>query len=463
MNFDKIIDSYKDDIVKNVQRLVRIPSVEAPRDGNMPFGKDVQKALDEALALCDQLGFNTLNVDNYAGHADFGNHKETLGILAHLDVVPAGDNWSKDPFGGEIHDNKIYGRGTIDDKGPCVAALFAMKAVKDSGVTLKKNVRMIFGTNEETNWEGIMYYLNHHKAPELAFTPDADFPVIHGEKGIVDIEVKHTFSDIVHDGGLRILSFKGGNAINMVPDKAEVRLIETYPIEAIVAKFNEAHNTSISYEKKDDVTILTAQGKSAHGSTPHLGVNAISHLLWLLDVLDIEIGDQSDFIRFFRKHIGMDYNGQNMGCAFEDKDSGKLTLNIGLIDIDEEKASISFNIRYPINRKVDDVTKGIIDTIGSHNYEVIPSGHLDPIYFEKDHPMITTLNDIYQSYTSDVREPLTIGGGTYARAMKNAVAFGPMFPGDPDVAHQLDEYIDIDKLILVTKMYAKAIYELAKD
>lgn len=185
MDFKNQIDGLMDNMVKDIQGLIQIKSVEAPAEGNMPFGKGVQDALEYTLNLGEKMGFAVKNVDNYAGHIEFGEGDEIIGVLAHLDVVPEGSNWDYDPYGAEIADGKIFGRGTIDNKGPAVSALYAMKALKDEGIPVNKRVRLILGTNEETGWEGINYYMKNEETPHMGFTPDADFPAIHGEMGIL--------------------------------------------------------------------------------------------------------------------------------------------------------------------------------------------------------------------------------------------------------------------------------------
>lgn len=463
MNFDQRIDDMRADIIKSTQEIIRIKSVEEEAVGNMPFGEGVQKSLECALDLSDKLGFNTKNVDNYAGHADFGNGEETLGILVHIDVVPEGDNWDYPPYGAEIHNNRIYGRGAIDDKGPAVAALYAMKAVMDSGVELNKKVRMIFGTNEETHWKGIEYYLEKEKAPDLGFTPDADFPAIHGEKGILIFNLIKEFNEKLDDGGIEVIEIKGGTAPNSVPDYCEARLKTDKEFEHILKAYNKEKNGKIELSREDDIIVLKSYGVSAHGSTPEKGVNAIAHILELLNVLDLQLGDLSKFIRDYSTLIGMDLNGERIGCSFEDKQSGKLIFNVGKINMTEKEVSMAINIRYPVTEEADNVYAGIKEKLKDTKISVEEVETKLPLYVPKDNDLVVKLMDVYRKHTGDNKsEPITIGGGTYARAIKNAVAFGPLMQDMEETAHQRNEYIDIDHLIKVSKIYAHAIYELAK-
>lgn len=462
MKFNHSIEQMKEQMVRSLQDILKFKSVEGQKDGDMPFGKDVHDCLLYTLDLAQSLGFKTKNVDNYAGYAEIGQGDEMIGILVHLDVVPEGTGWDYDPYGGQIVDDKIYGRGTLDDKGPAIATLYAMKALLDSNETLNKRIRIIFGLNEETGWAGINYYLQHEETPTLAFTPDADFPACHGEKGITVFELTKNFEELLEDGGVEVISVTGGQAANMVPDYAEAKIIETYPIDAMMKAYMDDRGGQLTLEKEDGITIIRSKGVSAHGSTPEVGKNAISHLLDFLNVLDLKLGDLSGFIRGYERTIGLDYNGQRAGCGFEDKDSGKLTFNVGTIDLNKESVKLVVNVRYPITTPLDAVENGIINTFADFGMSYHLVDHMAPIYFPKDHELIVKLMKVYQEHTGDMSEPTTMGGGTYARAIKNAVAFGGIFPGDPQLAHQKNEYITVPNLIKQSQIYASALYELSK-
>jgi len=463
MNFNQKIDNMRDDIIKSTQEIIRIKSVEEAAVGNMPFGEGVQKSLEYALSLSEELGFKTKNVDNYAGHADFGDGEKTLGILVHIDVVPEGDNWDYPPYGAEIHNNRIYGRGAIDDKGPAVAALYAMKAVMDSGVELDKKVRMIFGTNEETHWKGIKYYLEKEKAPDLGFTPDADFPAIHGEKGILIFDLIKKFDDKIEDGGIEVIKIIGGTAPNSVPDYCEAHLKTDKEFEHILTAYNKEKSGKIQLERNGNDIVLKSFGVSAHGATPEKGVNSIAHMLEFLNVLDLQIGDLSKFIRDYSRLIGMDLNGERIGCAFEDQQSGKLVFNVGKINMSADGVTMAINIRYPVTNEAKNVYDGIRKELQGTNIAIEEVETKLPLYVPKDNELVVKLMDVYRKHSGDHKsEPITIGGGTYARAIENAVAFGPLMQDMEETAHQRNEYIDVDHLIKVAKIYAHAIYELAK-
>ena len=468
MNLSQIVETLEEALISNTQQLIRIKSTEEEPTENMPFGQGVQASLEFTLNLCESLGFQTKNLNNQVGYAEIGSGEDLIGILAHLDVVPAGDpsTWDHPPYAAVIEDGKIYGRGAIDDKGPAMAAIYAMKAVLDSDIPLNKRIRIIFGLNEETHWKSINYYLKNAEIPSLAFTPDADFPVIHGEKGILVFNMNATFQETLDDGGIEILSISGGNRPNMVPDFAEATLIENKPFKHILETYSEAKNIKIDYKKNDDYVKIKVHGVSSHGAKPETGVNAITHLLDLLNLFDLQIGDLTNFIRFFSKHIGTEINGENIGCHLSDDLSGPLTFNVGTITCDQEHLRLGINVRYPITHTSHDVYNGINEildkTVYNHRGYITleKKDHMGPIYFEKDHHLIKALMKVYKKHTGDTSEPLTIGGGTYARSMPNAVAFGPLLKHREETAHQANEHIYIEDLILATKIYADALAAL---
>lgn len=459
--YSQALENDKALIVQSLQEIIRIKSVKEAPVGDMPFGEGIQKSLEYLLNLGASMGFTTKNVDNYAGYIEFGDGKELLGILCHVDVVPEGEDWQYGPYSGEAVDGKIYGRGTLDDKGPAISSLYAMKALKDSGFIPNKRVRLIIGTNEESGSACIEHYLKKEEKPTVAFSPDADFPVIHGEMGIVVFNLEMKFVDKDPDGGIEIVSFKGGNAPNMVPDYAEAKLLETRPIKEIVEAFNLTRGADIRYEQVDGFTRLTSHGVSAHGSTPEKGVNAISQLITLLDLIDIQIGDQSNFIRFIANRIGMDYDGRKMGVGFDDA-YNKLVLNLGMIDVNGDHGKVTINIRYPITFKEAKIKTSLDGIVRGTGIDMTDWRCAPPLFFPPNHPLVKTLMDVYIEKTGDTEaKPITIGGGTYARALPNAVAFGALFPGAVDTMHQKDEYIVIEDLYKMTDIFAEAIRKLS--
>jgi len=466
MELHNIIAGYKDDIVKSTREIISIKSVKAdPREGE-PFGEGVDSVLKYYLGLADKMGFKTKNVDGYAGHIEFGEGDEIIGILVHLDVVPEGDGWTYPPYGGEIHGNKIYGRGAIDDKGPAISVLYGLKAVKDMGIKLNKRVRIIAGLDEESRWECMKHYFKYEEKPACGFSPDADFPIINSEKGILIFKMRKAFTNS-GTGDIAVKSIVGGNRPNMVPDYCEA-VVECDDSDAS-RKIKEALNayvreTGYRFELKEEskVKVIKSYGVSAHGSMPEKGQNAISQLLVFLNKLDLYAGDIKEYVEVLSDKIGMEYYGQSMGVGLEDEVSGKLIFNLGEIRLDDREGEITVNIRYPIKYRCDQVIDALKETLEGTGIEITDIEDKAPLYVQEDNFMIQQLKKVYEDITGEEAKLISIGGGTYARAIDNAVAFGPLFQGQPELAHQKDEYIDIDHLIKITEIYGKAILELAK-
>lgn len=463
------VEENKDEMIQTLQELLRIRSVVEPAVGDKPFGEGVHAAYTYMMDKCSEAGFVTKNVDNYGGHADLpGDGGRVMGIVGHLDVVPEGSGWDEDPYSAVIKDGKIYARGTMDDKGPMVSCFYAMKALKECGVPMKDTVRLIMGLDEETNWKGMRHYLSKVAAPDYGFTPDSDFPAIHGEKGILIFDLAKKFAPATAKG-LELRSFTGGTAANMVPDSARVVVRDTtgFGYDALrekVAEFRQEKKVKINCKGVGKSFEITTEGVSAHGAKPELGLNAISVMMEFLGQLNFVNEDASAFVDFYNEHIGYETDGASIGCGFSDEPSGKLVFNVGVIDMSPEAVSLTINIRYPVTMEAEDVYAGLISVIDKYDFGVIKGKGEDPVYIPADDPMIVTLMEVYQKHTGDTEsKPLVIGGGTYARAMDNCVAYGAMFPGDEDLMHQKNECISIENLMKMTRIYAEAIYRLAAE
>lgn len=467
MKFDKRIDSMKDDIIKSTQELIRIKSVEAEPEPEAPFGKGIRKCLDKALEICSSLGMKTENFDGYAGHAEYGEGDEIVGILVHMDVVPEGSGWSYGPFGGEIAGGRIYGRGASDDKGPAAAVIYALKAVMDSGVKFNRKVRIIFGCDEESGrWACMKHYFKKAEMPFCGFSPDADFPIINSEMGILIFKLEKEFEKNEESCccGLKIKRIQGGNKVNMVPDYCECELEMKKDFAERIRKtadyMRDKNNARFELVFDGERCIIKSYGVSAHGSTPSKGRNAVSQLISLLCKLPLLVSEQADYINFLNEHIGMETDGSSFGVAMSDQVSGKLVFNLGTIDVGEEKGSVGINIRYPVTRTKNDVYDVIREKISSWGIKLVEGDSKEPLYVPADNFMIKILQKAYEDVTGQKADLISIGGGTYARAIKNAVAFGPLFPGREETAHKKDEYIELEGLLMSAKIYAEAIYEL---
>lgn len=461
---DKIMkkaEALRDDMILSTQQLVRIPSVEAEAEGEYPYGKDVYQALAKALEISEAMGFKTKNVDNQAAHIEMGEGEEILALLCHVDVVPEGSSWTYPPYAAEVHSGKIFGRGTIDDKGPAVAALYAMEIVKEMDIKLDKRVRLILGTNEESGMASLKYYFEKEKMPELAFSPDATFPAIHAEKGILDLKFS---ADLREEDGntVKLEKIKGGNAANMVPDYAEAILsgIEKEELEKLLTEI-DYEPADLNVESEDDKIKIEYEGVSAHGSMPEDGKNAISYLINILAELPFDGAKTKEFLNFYQNKIGIEYDGSSIGCKDQDDVPTALTFNTGVIKGDQNKVEFIVNIRYPVKSTEEKVVSDIKANLDSEliNLEILSDAK--PLYVAKDDPFIQKLMTAYQEFTGDKSDPIAIGGGTYARLVDKGVAFGVLFPEEAELAHQKDEFIRIDNLVKSAAIYAKAIIDIA--
>lgn len=463
MDLQKLVLNYKDDVVKSIQESVRIKSVQEDALEGMPFGEGPAKALEHMLNLGKELGFEVENFDNYAGHIDFGvgPDEEMIGILGHVDVVPEGKGWDYPPYEARIVDGKMYGRGVLDDKGPTIAALYALKAIKDSGVKLNRKVRVIVGANEETGWGCMNHYFGKLNMPQpaMAFTPDSSFPVTYAEKGILHLMISKDYDEKLD------FTIKGGVAFNSVPDSTvgTFQLSMKEEILANLDRYNEGKEFKISASEKDGKMELVSLGKASHGARPANGYNAIAALFSFLSMLKIEDGKLKNLVEFFKEYVKMEYSGESLGIAFKDEPSGVLTLTIGKIECEDKKVMFGFDIRYPVTFTKEQVIEQVAKRANSKGLEVTIRSAKNPLYVPKDSFLVTTLMDIYKNITGDVdAEPVSIGGGTYARAVTNGVAFGALLKDQEDNMHQKNEYLELDKLDTWLKIYVQAIYDLAK-
>ena len=463
MEINKIIEELKEDIIDSTRELVKIKSLEDEAKEGKPFGEGVAEALEKALEVSEKLGFKTVNVDGYVGYAEYGEGDEYVGVLGHLDVVPEGSGWEYPPYEGEIHDGKMYGRGTADDKGPIMAALYGLKAIKEAKLPLSKKVRILFGTNEETGSKELPHYLEKEKPPVLGFTPDAEYPIIYAEKGNV---IFHAVKKLEVKSGkaIKLKYIKGGEAPNVVPDYCEAG-IECPDTDMIIRSVEYCANRNgiqLTAEEKGGLVVIKSIGVSAHGSTPEVGKNAIMQMFKFLSELPLGHCDELQFIRFFNNNVGSETDGKSLGINLEDEPSRKLTFNVGTISMENNEIRMSINLRYPVTHKLDDAMKIFNKKIEGKGITVENLRNDKPLYFDPEHILIKSLQKVYKEQTGKEPELLAIGGGTYAKEMPNIVAFGPIFPGEPDVIHQKNEYIEIEQLILNAKIYGHAIYELAK-
>lgn len=462
MRLDQEIEKMKEELITAVQACIQLNSVKDLEKVGLgaPFGPGIQHCLEWTLSLGEKLGFTVKNFEGYAGHIEMGEG-ELLGILGHLDVVPEGDGWSVPPFSGQIVDGKIYGRGATDDKGPSLAALFAMKAIRNAGLPLNKRVRLILGTDEESGWADMDYYTQHSDIPQIGFAPDAEFPLIHAEKGILHLELSKEYMQLPH-----VLLLQGGERANVVPDLCRVTLkdLNLQEIATQLKAFNLPEGVTARLESQSAASLIQIvfQGVGAHGSMPQNGKNAVLYAIRFLQTLPLS-SEELQLINWLSQYPGTGFCGEGFGISFSDEPSGKLSLNLGIMNLTSQKVSFVIDIRYPVTFKEEDVLEPLQQISSAEGFTMRIDENQHPHYVPKDSPIVTSLLSAYTEVTGLAGEAFAIGGGTYAKVMSQGVAFGPTLPGEPEIIHCPDEYITIDNLILTTKVYAQAILNLALD
>lgn len=451
---NSIIDQLKDEMVDTLTKWIQIPSVKGDAEDGAPFGKEVRRSLDAALSDAEAMGFDVRNIDNYAGDVRMGViGEDPLAILAHLDVVPAGDGWKVDPFGAVIDGDHMYGRGTTDDKGPAVAALYAMYALKKAGVKFKREVRLILGCDEESGWEDMAYYAEHCDMPKTGFSPDASYPVINTEKGMLHLDLH---ADYAQDG-LVVKAFNVGERCNVIPGIATAIVAGD---AALCEKVNRlASDMHIQVEaaiREDGDILLTSNGIPGHAAYPESAKNAIGQMLIMLRALGV-----SGALKTLADCVGMEYDGFGLGIRCSDETSGKLTCNIGIIRYDASNGLYAtLDIRYPILVNHAALKETLTAALGD-GIKVTVDTQKDPHHVAPNSKLVTSLLEAYHEETGRPSECLATGGGTYARCLEEGVAFGSAFPEDEELAHQAGEYLSIDGLMVNMRIFVRAIIKLA--
>ncbi len=456
MRLEEIVESNKEKMYETLQELLRIPSVEGEPEEGAPHGKEVQEALAYMLDKAEEMGFSVCDFDHQVGYCEYGKG-EQIAVVVHLDVVPAGEGWTRDPFGGEADDTFIYGRGAVDDKGPAVAALYALYAIKKFNQKLKRRIRILFGTNEETGSHDMAYFFSHGgEEPVMGFTPDGTYPLVHGEKGIVISTMRKNYSQ--GDNFPRLIKIQGGTAFNVVPANAFAEIICD---DSIYEKLQGISDSEIKVSRVNGTVRIEAFGESAHGSTPEKGRNAIGLLLSVLKEVPFD-PLLSSAIGFLSDKIGLETDGNSLGINLSDEPSGALTLNLGTICGDETHMETGINYRYPVTCSLEDCAPAFNAAFKEHGFTLVSQIHEPALYVDPQSSFVKTLLDVYREHTGDDSGPICIGGGTYAKSVKNTVAFGPTFPEDPDREHKPDECIEKANLLQNAKILADAMYRLAR-
>lgn len=489
------MSSFEKQMIDSLAGLISIPSVKGNSAPGAPFGVETLRSLEYMLSLGRNMGFSTKNLEGYAGYIEFGEGSKELAVLCHLDVVPAEKGWSTDPFTPVIQDNKIIGRGTNDDKGPAIAVLYAMKALKDEGFLPPCRIRLILGLDEESGSECMAYYRTREKTPDIGFTPDAKFPVIYAEKGILHLTISgvfndENFTDKPHESGLStfsdsptaprlsLLSINGGERTNMVPAEctytfmipanskavADSGSLSDITTDALTEKSSSMHtNSAYTTNGNNTIDSVTVHGKPGHASMPEQGDNAISKAISELYDIYKSINASHPFLDFYKYHIAMETDGKGLGISGSDSLSGALTCNVGLISYSQNILEMTLDIRYPVTFDREMIIGTIGNKINPYGMSIKSHSGLEPIYTDPQSDFVQTLLKVFNETTSQSLSPVAIGGGTYARSMPNIVAFGPNFNVTDDVAHQAGEYMRIGDLFLCSTIYKNAIKELSSN
>ncbi|WP_162012154.1 dipeptidase PepV [Streptococcus sp. S784/96/1] len=465
IDFKAEVEKRKDDLMADLVSLLEINSErdDSKADADHPFGPGPVKALEKFLEIAERDGYKTRNIDNYAGDFEFGEGEEVLGIFGHLDVVPAGSGWDTDPYKPVIKDGKLYARGSSDDKGPTMACYYGLKIIKELGLPTSKKVRFVVGTDEESGWGDMNYYFAHNglKDPDFGFSPDAEFPIINGEKGNITEYLHFTG---VNAGEVVLESFAGGLRENMVPESATavVSGLAKDDVETALAAYIEAEGLRGEVVEADGRLSVTIYGKSAHGSTPEAGVNGATHLARFLSVYDFEGGAKA-YLEVAGEILHEDFAGEKLGVAHTDDKMGALSVNAGVFSFDKssEDNTIALNFRYPKGTDKETIKAKLEEIEGVASVSLSEHEHT-PHYVPMEDELVQTLLSVYEKQTGLEGYEQVIGGGTFGRLLKRGVAFGAEFPGDENTMHQANEYMPLTNIYRSAAIYAEAIYELIK-
>ncbi|MDO4666275.1 MAG: dipeptidase PepV [Streptococcus sp.] len=464
IDFKAEVAKRKEDLLADLFSLLEINSERDDTKANAkhPFGPGPVKALEKFLEIAKNDGYQTKNVDNYAGHFEFGDGQEVLGIFAHMDVVPAGSGWVTDPYTPTIKENRLYARGASDDKGPTVACYYGLKIIKELGLPTSKKVRFIVGTDEESGWADMDYYFEHVGLPEpdFGFSPDAEFPIINGEKGNIT-EYLHFTGE--NEGSARLHRFTGGLRENMVPESATAIVSGDLPnLVENLKEFSQKHSLQYKYEESsDNKRTISIIGKSAHGAMPASGVNGATYLANFLNQFDFKDAAKN-YLEVAGTILLEDHEGKQLKVAYSDERMGDLSMNAGVFRFDEKNTdnTIALNFRYPQGTNPE-IIKQKLEELPVESVTLSEHVHT-PHYVPLEDPLVQTLLSVYEKQTGLKGHEQVIGGGTFGRLLKRGVAYGAMFPDSIDTMHQANEFIDLDDLFNAAAIYAEAIYELIK-
>lgn len=466
--YEEKIDAYfassalREDLIQGISRLVGVKSVREEPQPGAPFGPGPRAALDEALRLCADWGFETRDYDHYVGLAQLNDKPTQLHILGHLDVVGEGAGWDTDPYTCVEKDGILYGRGVSDDKGPVVAALLAMRAVRDLNIPVSKNVTLIMGTDEESGSQDIAYYYAREPFAPMAFTPDADFPVINIEKGHYHPDFGARWDD--ENVTPRVSAMTGGFRVNVVPPEAQATVlgVTSEDLAKLCAGEEERSGAKFTVTEAEGGVQVHCLGRNAHAAMPDGGINAIQALLEVLARLPLAECPSTKAVRAMAGLFPFgDTRGRALGIAQSDH-SGDLTLNLALITLTGAGFTAKFDARVPVCATKENCADVCEENLGKYGIQVLDAREMTATHVvEADSPLVKTLLRCYSDVTGvEDPQPIAIGGGTYVHDIPGGVAFGCDFPGFDPKMHSANEQASVENLLKSAKIFALAIARL---
>lgn len=454
-------------LVEDLCQLIHIPTVYQDQEiEGQPFGPQVRQGFEWVRKKAQAFGFSTKDFDGYALQIDVGEGERIIGMLCHVDVVPAGEGWDTDPFDAQVIGGNIYGRGAVDDKGPLICCLYAAKYIVEKGLLPPgTKLRLIIGGDEEGSWRCIEHYKQHAETPEIAFAADGMFPLVFGEKGLVGFDLIKPLCPKDAEKSIKLLALQGGSARNSVPSQTTFTLCsdDSKQVAETLKQAAETHDIQAEITRSGHEVTCCVTGIAAHAMFPERGKNSIAHAMRLLTQLGHDL-DAAKYVEFFNQYISEDYSGERFGCKCSDEASGPLTMNPGKIQLDQESIILQMDIRYPISEDFDKILAAISRVGEKGNAQVVMVDHLEPVCFQREDKVVRLMEQAYRTVTGDsVNQPFTVGAASYARAMKNTVAFGPIFPGQKEMSHLPNEFISIDDLEKTTRIYIEALKNLINN
>ena len=444
------LKEHREEMADMLCRWVRIPSLRSDPEPGAPFGPEIRRMLDRAAEDLRGMGYAVRTFDGYALDASMGPEgEEPVAVLGHLDVVPAGDGWDTPPFEPVRKGNRVYGRGTNDDKGPVLAALFAMTAIREAGIPLKRGIRLILGGDEESGWEDMAYYQAHTEMPATGFSPDASFPLINTEKAILHLALRAPACA----EGLAVTEMNTGERPNVIPGESRAAVAGDPALADRVRVLAAEWRLPYRAETSERGLTITAEGIGGHSAHPDGRRNAIGMMLKMLRALGAAgpLAELADA-------VGMESDGKSLGCACADEPSGPLTCNIGILRLEEAGWYGTLDLRCPVTADLDALLASVRAKLPDWTVGVLE--RKEPHHVPADSELVTSLLAAYEEETGRPGKPMSTGGGTYAKVLKQGVAYGALFPGDEELAHQPNEYQDLDRLLQAAGIYANALIRL---